>query len=232
MRYLRGRRLSEAARALGNGATDILDVALAAGYGSHEAFTRAFREQFGATPESVRAEGRLDGLPLVDALTREYAMTTTLNPPRIEEGRLLAIAGLGERYSFETLGGIPSLWQRFVPYLGHIAGQTGNVTYGVVQNAGDDGCDYIAGVEVTSFDGLPAEFGRVRLPERRYAVFEHRGHISGIRATWEAIFRSGLPSSGLEKADAPDFERYDERFDPHTGNGIVEIWIPVAKPGA
>jgi AraC family transcriptional regulator len=25
------------------------------GYGSHEAFTRAFREQFGLTPESVRA---------------------------------------------------------------------------------------------------------------------------------------------------------------------------------
>src|SRR5437763_5391456 len=54
MRYVRVRRLSEAARALANGAPDILSVALDAHYGSHEAFTRAFREHFGVTPESVR----------------------------------------------------------------------------------------------------------------------------------------------------------------------------------
>ena len=51
MAYLRARRLSEAARRLAAGAPDILSVALEFGYGSHEAFTRAFREQFGATPE-------------------------------------------------------------------------------------------------------------------------------------------------------------------------------------
>src|SRR6185437_2247338 len=50
MRYARGRRLSEAARSLAAGASDILAVALDTGYGSHEAFTRAFREQFGVTP--------------------------------------------------------------------------------------------------------------------------------------------------------------------------------------
>ena len=56
MRYLRARRLSVAARALVNGVPDIFSVALDVGYGSHEAFTRAFRERFGVTPESVRAE--------------------------------------------------------------------------------------------------------------------------------------------------------------------------------
>jgi AraC family transcriptional regulator len=50
MRYVRGRRLTEAARALVQGAPDILTVAVEAGYGSHEAFTRAFRDQFGAAP--------------------------------------------------------------------------------------------------------------------------------------------------------------------------------------
>src|SRR4051812_44837511 len=55
MRYVRGRRLSEAARRLADGAPDILTVAIDAGYGSHEAFTRAFREQFGLTPEALRA---------------------------------------------------------------------------------------------------------------------------------------------------------------------------------
>ena len=54
MRYVRARRLSEAARALAGGAPDILALALEADYGSHEAFTRAFRDHFGVTPEAVR----------------------------------------------------------------------------------------------------------------------------------------------------------------------------------
>src|SRR5688572_21748632 len=47
--FVRGRRLSEAAKALADGAPDIISVALDAGYSSHEAFTRAFRAQFGVT---------------------------------------------------------------------------------------------------------------------------------------------------------------------------------------
>jgi AraC-like DNA-binding protein len=57
MRYVRARRLSEAARALAGGAPDILNLALDADYGSHEAFTRAFRDHFGVTPEAVRSSG-------------------------------------------------------------------------------------------------------------------------------------------------------------------------------
>ena len=60
LEYARGRRLTEAARALAAGAPEILAVALDAGYGSHEAFSRAFRAQFGRTPEELRkAEGSM-----------------------------------------------------------------------------------------------------------------------------------------------------------------------------
>jgi len=62
MRYVRARRLTEAARALAAGAPDILSLALDADYGSHEAFTRAFRDHFGITPEAVRAATCLDHL--------------------------------------------------------------------------------------------------------------------------------------------------------------------------
>jgi AraC-like DNA-binding protein len=68
LRYTRSRRLSEAARALAKGAPDILSIALEAGYNSHEAFTRAFREQFGFTPESVRSQRHLNNIQLVEAL--------------------------------------------------------------------------------------------------------------------------------------------------------------------
>src|SRR6266699_1485355 len=68
MRYVRTRRLSEAARALARGAPDILNLALDADYSSHEAFTRAFRDHFGVTPESVRAGTCLDHLKLQEPI--------------------------------------------------------------------------------------------------------------------------------------------------------------------
>ena len=103
---------------LANGGPDILTVALDFGYGSHEAFTRAFRDQFGMTPESVRAQGHLDNVNLVEAIKMDDGLITTLAPPRIEQGRLLLIAGLSGKYSHDTNQNIPALWQRLQPRLG------------------------------------------------------------------------------------------------------------------
>src|ERR1700722_18366554 len=83
MRYVRARRLTEAARALANGAPDILTVALDAGYNSHEAFTRAFRDQFGLTPDRVRAGGTVENLALVEPVKMDDGTRTTLHPPRM-----------------------------------------------------------------------------------------------------------------------------------------------------
>src|ERR1700723_1250948 len=54
MRYVRARRLSEAARSLASGAPDILQVALGAGLGAPEASTRGFRDLLRPTPEPAR----------------------------------------------------------------------------------------------------------------------------------------------------------------------------------
>jgi AraC family transcriptional regulator len=228
MRYMRARRLTEAARALTNGATDILQVALDSGYGSHEAFTRAFRDQFGCTPEQVRAQGHLDNLPLVEAIKMDETLMTKLEPPRFENGRLLLIVGLSERYTCESSKAIPAQWQRFGPHIDNIPGQVGKVAYGVRCNGDDSGnFDYICGVEVSDFSDVPAEFARLRIAPQRYAVFRHRDHISGIRRTMNTIWSKWLPESGHEVIDAPDFERYGAEFDPKTGNGGLEIWVPV-----
>src|ERR1700758_3102148 len=84
MRYVRVRRLSEAARELARGAPDILTLALDADYGSHEAFTRAFRDHFGITPEEVRAATCLDHLKLQEPILMDSSMLDTLSPPRFE----------------------------------------------------------------------------------------------------------------------------------------------------
>ncbi len=228
MRYIRGRRLTEAARALSNGASDILAVALDYGYGSHEAFTRAFRDQFGVTPETVRAQPHLSNLKLVEPLRMDKVQHVPLEPPRFENSRALLIAGISERYNCENLAGIASQWQRFLPYFGNVPGQIGRVAYGVISNTDEAGnIDYLAGVEVPDFSRLGPELARVRVPEQRYAVFRHRDHISSIRATMFTIFNQWLPESGHHVVDAPELERYGEEFDSRTGLGGLEIWIPV-----
>jgi AraC family transcriptional regulator len=229
MRYVRGRRLTEAAKSLSKGAPDILMVALDAGYGSHEAFTRAFRDQFGPTPETVRAQRHLDNIALVEPIKMEQTIIANLQPPRFETLRPLLVAGLAERYDCESSKAIPAQWQRFQPYIGNIAGQIGGGTaYGVRHNSDDEGnFDYIAGVEVANFSQLSAELSRVRIPAQRYAVFSHRDHVSTIRRTIMTIWNKWLPESGHGVADAPDFERYGEEFDPRTGTGGLEIWIPI-----
>ena len=55
--YVRRVRLERAARKLRMGAVDITEVALAAGYDSHSAFGKAFKQQFGLSPSAYR---RLD----------------------------------------------------------------------------------------------------------------------------------------------------------------------------
>ncbi|WP_291870069.1 GyrI-like domain-containing protein [Bradyrhizobium sp.] len=230
MRYVRARRLTEAARALAGGAPDILALALDADYGSHEAFTRAFRDHFGLTPEAVRSSTRLDHLMLQEPIVMDSTVIDTLPAPRFETGKPLLVAGISERYSCEGAAAIPGQWQRFHQSVDHIPGRIGKVAYGVCCNGDDAGnFDYIAGVEVLDFSDLPREFSSIRIPGQRYAIFAHRDHISGIRRTVNTIWNHWLPASGMKAADAPSFERYDEAFDPLTGNGGLEIWIPVAQ---
>jgi AraC family transcriptional regulator len=230
MRYVRARRLTEAARALAAGAPDILHVALEADYGSHEAFTRAFRDHFGITPETVRATACLDRLELLEPILMDQTITDKLPSPRFVTGKAFLVAGLGERYNWESGAAIPGQWQRFHQSVAHIPERVGQVAYGVCCNSDDAGnFDYIAGVEVADFSELPRDFSRVRIPEQKYAVFSHSEHISTIRRTVNTIWNQWLPASGLKAADAPNFERYDVTFDPATGNGGLEIWVPVRE---
>lgn len=230
MRHVRGRRLTEAARALSSGAPNILSIALDAGYSSHEAFTRAFRDQFGVTPEAVRQRGDLDNLELVEPVKMSESGTVFLEEPRRETGAALLIAGLRVRYSDQAIAGIPMQWQRFAPFIDHIPGRIGGEAYGVCCDFDESGqFDYICGVAVASLADLPPELSGVRIPPQRYLVFRHSGHVSGIHATWQAIMNRWLPGSGLRMVNAPNFERYSEDFDANSGLGGVEIWVPIEE---
>lgn len=229
-RYLRARRLSVAARQLAGGAQNILTVALEAGYGSHEAFTRAFREEFGLTPEALRARRDLSGLTLQEPIRMSTIDKSNLPSPRIETLDAFIIAGLGADFEPGKAAGIPALWQKFNEYFGHIPGQTGKTAFGLcTMLPGREGFRYVAGVRVPRSDNLPAELETIRVPAQSWAIFPHQGHVNGIPATVDAAFRTWLPASGRQAGAFPDvLEFYGEDFDPETGLGRVEIWLPLA----
>jgi AraC-like DNA-binding protein len=68
--YIRRERMIRAGQKLRMGAVDIMEVALAAGYSSHAAFGKAFRQQFGLSPGEFR---QLDFLTSCELLRRGKA---------------------------------------------------------------------------------------------------------------------------------------------------------------
>ena len=153
-----------------------------------------------------------------------------LESPRKEAGAALLIAGMIVRYTNETVAGIPMQWQRFEPYIGTMPNRVNGMSYGVCRGFDDTGhFDYVSGVAVSSLADLPAELSGIRVPAQTYLVFNHRGHVSGIHATWQAIIGDWFPASGYKMTDGPGFERYGEDFDGRTGLGTTEIWIPIVS---
>lgn len=167
--------------------------------------------------------------------------TSKLSPsqdeaPRLESAKSRLIVGLQENYTLQTRQNIPQLWQQFAPHIGKVPGQASHVAYGVCSNRLPNPCsfDYMAGVEVANGSALPEGFRQTKLPESLYAIFVHRQHVSRLPLTLEFIHDKWFPSSvylPLRQAQDQPYliERYGEAFDPMTGIGDIEIWIPVER---
>jgi AraC family transcriptional regulator len=229
MKYLRGRRLSGAAEALASGAPDILSVALDAGYNSHEAFTRAFREQFGMTPENLRERGSLVGLQLTSPIEIGAGAARPAPRPRfIQQGRM-QVVGLSATFSFDDTTGIPGQWQRFMARCEEIQRRSQDIPVGLAQAPDPEGqFRYLCGIEVADFDDIPRGLEAAIVAPSHYAVFEHNGHVSELYDTYTGIWNEALPEAGCTVADAAVIERHNAGFDPSTGEGGLTLWIPLA----
>ena len=231
MRYARARRLSEAARILALGVPDILGLALDVGYGSHEAFTRAFRDHFGVTPETVRDGRTTANLELTEPIVMDAPLNPKLADPRVEDRKALLLAGLIKTFPMKDIGSIPSLWQQFnaVQDAINTPGPERRYFGASLAFSEERGCDYMAALEVTTLSGQPKEIQTTTIPPATYAIFTQPGHITLMRPTIMSIWQDWLPGSGYTAAEAPLLEYYPPAFDGMTGNGGFEVWLPVRK---
>ncbi len=151
--------------------------------------------------------------------------------PRYERASPLDIVGLPKNFTSETRDQIPALWERFTKWIGHVPHQVSNVAYGVIRNNDKGrGFYYMAGVAVSATTAVPDDLRLVHLPEQNYAVFTHPGHVSNLFQTMCAIYTQWVPGAGDVLADSACFERYGEDFDPRSGLGTIEIWLPLVEP--
>ena len=129
-------------------------------------------------------------------------------------------------------GEIPQLWDELYPdRAAEITGKVNpNVAYGVEDNFDHDTgqWDYVAGYEVTPDAPVPAGMVRKQVPAQTYAVFKTT--LPEIGQTMDAIYQTWLPASGYQRGDGPEFEYYDEDFDPAHGKLDFFMYIPVTKP--
>ncbi|MCB1644909.1 MAG: AraC family transcriptional regulator [Pseudomonadales bacterium] len=225
MRYVRRRRLVTAAASLVETDQRIIEIALDAGYGSQEAFTRAFVAETGMTPQGYRQRGTAPAANL-EARLMKSDIKLKLQPPVIEDHPAIRLVGLSKRYNAETSARIPDQWASFNELDLQVPANAS--AFGVCHNGDTEGnLDYFCGLSVPDFEGIGATNDRLTVPAQRYAKFRHEGHISEMQDFWAAIFNDGLPQSGVEKTEGADLEYYGPEFDPMSGEGGYEVWIAV-----
>lgn len=147
------------------------------------------------------------------------------------------VVGMSGRFTPETTKDIPKLWEKFGPRMMQVPGiRRPGTSYGlcVADPKGEKGppaLEYTAAVEVASLAQVPDGMVGMTVPAGAYAVFTHTGPIDGIGKTWDSIYSdwlpAWLPANGSQRRSAPEFEKYDERWDVRTRSGPVDIHIPI-----
>ena len=238
--YVRRRRLELAAiRLRSQPDVPVLDVALAVGFGSTEAFARAFRARFGCTPtvyrkskhdqlarkagQAPRFDARKDGGPS----TQELVMNV-----KIVDRKPVHVAYL--RYTGPVGPGIGIFWMQTVAPWMETNNLMGRERYGIslddpsVTNPAQ--CRYDACVASADGEVLTGNPQRKVIPGGKYAALPFKGTGAQIGAAWDALLRDWLPKSGMQLDSRPFFEFYppDGEYDPKTGTFSCDICVPVA----
>jgi AraC family transcriptional regulator len=243
--YLRRRRLEVAAiRLVGQPKLSILNVAVSVGFGSAEAFARAFKTRFGCTASAWRtstAQQRNPGQELRNSGQPGGASRTDNDSPvatgaamkvKVTERKPIKVTYL--RHVGPYGQPLSEFWQRTVyPWMA-ANDQLGQPRYGISHDdptiTAPDKCRYDAGVEVRGKISVPGNSQTTTIPGGRYAVTAFRGTVDQIGGVWETMLREWLPGSGMQLDARPLLEYYSTAasFDPKTGVFTCDIAIPVA----
>jgi AraC family transcriptional regulator len=237
--YIRRRRMSVAA---GNllGDEELLDIAVRYGYGSTEAFGRAFRSVHGVSPGDVRRNGG----PLRTQPQLRFRLTV--------EGNMTMDTRIAERPAFRLIGyaaRVPLIHEGINPHIQqHIASVpatehsrlkelSDTEPAGLLQVSDDVDPDYeegsqltyLHGVAVTRATPVPDDLDAIDVPAGTWAVFRTEGEFPGaLQAAWAATATDWFPSNPWRLRPGPSIVAILDRADDFR-TATCELWLPVER---
>lgn len=234
-KYTRRLRLERALHRLAYSDESVVHVALGAGFETHEAFSRAFRQAFDMSPTELRerASHRDPFLvlqpgssptpqPIGDIIMD--VRIDTLEPKHIAFLRHVGpYIGIGEKF------GQLYAWAGPKGLLGPESEVLG-VYYDNPEVTPTE--KLRADAAVTVAPGTAPE-GDVQIGEiagGAYAIATHKGSYAGLPECYRWLYGVWLPQSGRVPADAPCYERYvNNPADTAEEDLLTEIYMPLGK---
>lgn len=234
--YVRRRRMTLAAAELVRGAPSLLDVAVRYGYGSVEAFGRAFRSVHGTGP----AEARRSGGPLSTQPMLRFRLSVEGSSPMdvtIVDSPELALVGHAAE--------VPLIHRGVNPHIqAHIASlppeeharlkSLGDAEPGgilaVMADIEPDAPEgspltYLHGVAMGAGSEVPGDLDVVRVGAGTWAVFRSSGPFpDALQQMMAATATDWFPSNPWRLRPGPSILRYLELTESHAK---CEYWLPI-----
>lgn len=236
--YVRRRRMTVAAAEVVRGDADLLDIAVRHGYGSSEAFGRAFRAVHGAGPGDVRREGG----PLRTQPQLRFRLTVEGSTPmdtRLVDRPAFRLAGHAARVPLIHRGVNPHI-QRHIAALpqeehARLKALGDSEPAGLLQVSDDVDPDGTEGSELTYLHGValgrdtpvPDGLDVIEVAAGMWAVFRTDGpHPQTLQTTWAATATEWFPSNPWRLRSGPSIVAVLDRAADFT-TATCELWLPV-----
>ncbi len=236
--YVRRRRMTVAAGDVVRGGHDLLGIAVRYGYGSTEAFGRAFRAVHGAGPSDVRR----DGGPLRAQPQLRFRLTVEGSDPmdtRLVDRPAFRLIGHATRVPLIHHGVNPHIRQHIsaLPQEEHVRLKALSDTEpaGLLQVSDDldpdatEGSEltYLHGVAVADDSPVPDDLDAIEVPAGKWAVFRTTGpYPQTLQSTWAATAAEWFPANPWLLRPGPSIVTILDRADDFS-TATCELWLPV-----
>lgn len=217
--YIRGRRLSLSAEMLNGTDLGIIDIAIATGFGSHEAFTRSFKEYYNLTPKEFRKSGsyiQTNRKPMLRTDLYSYICNTISKEPDIVMQQEINLVGFDAQIrspfssSREYCGQLYNVWSELFKNSDNIKNKVHDQYYGVTLSPSgffnEEKLQYIAGIPVTGDSCIKGSVSH-KIDEKLTARFciDEISH-DGVNMTIDYIYGFWLPNSDYARDSGNDYE--------------------------
>ncbi|MFJ5728739.1 AraC family transcriptional regulator [Streptomyces paradoxus] len=237
--YVRRRRLTVAGAEVLSGDATLLEIAIRYGYGSGEAFARAFRTMHGVGP----GEARRTGAALVSQPRLAFRLTVEGNSSmhyRVVDRPAFTVTGFKTRVPLIHSGPnqaiidfVRGLDKSAVSRLEKLSDQEPG---GLVAVCDDLDPSRAEGTELDYYQAVitsapaPAPEGTTALPvpPGTWAVFTTSGPApAAIQELWRDVFTEWFPSNPYRTRPGPEILR--TRLSPDGTEADAELWLPVER---